>query len=86
MNINYFGTVAAAVFVLQFALCLKKAKLWLRLLPTVLLALGIAACAVAHAAASSVIAAPIFGVLLAMLLVLDGLAWLAAFLVEKYRK
>lgn len=86
MDLKYFGTVAAAVFVLQFILCMKKARLLLRLLPTAALVLGIAACAVAHVAASSAIAAPILGVLLAMLLVLDGLAWLAAFLVTAYRK
>ena len=86
MDITYFGPLAAAVFVLQFALCLKKAKLWLRLLPTAVLVLGIAVCAIAYVAAPGSFAAPIFGVLLTILLVLDGIAWLAAFLVGKYKK
>ncbi|MBQ8237246.1 MAG: hypothetical protein IJZ39_03755 [Oscillospiraceae bacterium] len=86
MDIQYFGPVAAAVFVLQFILCMKKASLLLRLLPTVVLALGIAGCALAAFLAPSAFAAPIFGALLVILLVLDGLGWLTAFLVEKHRK
>ena len=86
MDLKYFSTVAAAVFVLQFILCMKKAKLWLRLLPVAALVLGIIGCVAAAAVAGSAIAAPIIGVLLAILLVLDGLAWIAAWVATKYRK
>lgn len=86
MDFKYFGTVAAAVFVLQFILCIKKAKMLLRLLPVAVLVLGIAGCAIAAVATDSAIAAPIIGALLAILLALDGIAWIAAFFAGKYKK
>lgn len=86
MDIQYFGPLAAAVFVLQFILCMKKAKLLLRLLPTVVLVLGIAGCALAAYLVPGAIAAPIFCVLLTILLTLDGLAWVAAYFAEKHKK
>lgn len=86
MDTRYFGTVAAAVFVLQFILCMKKANLWLRLLPVAVLVLGIAGCAVAAFTAVSAYSAPIIGALLTILLVLDGIAWIAAFFAGKYKK
>lgn len=86
MNIQYFGPLAAAVFVLQFILCMKKVKLPLRLLPVAALVLGIAGCAIAAFVEPGGYAAPIIGALLAMLLALDGIAWIAAFFAEKYKK
>ena len=86
MDTTYFGPVAAAVFVLQFILCMKKANLLLRLLPPVVLVLGIAGCAFAAFSAPSAYAAPVIGALLAILLALDGIAWVAAFFAGKHKK
>lgn len=86
MDMTYFGPVAAAVFVLQFILCMKKANMLLRLLPAAVLVLGIAGCAVAAFSAPGAYAAPIFGALLTILLALDGIAWVAAFFAGKHRK
>lgn len=86
MDLKYFGTVAAAVFVLQFILCMKKAKPMVRLLPTAALALGSLCCAVIHVMNYSAMTAHTYGVLLFILLVLDGLAWIAAWVATKYRK
>lgn len=86
MDMTYFGPVAAAVFVLQFILCMKKANLLLRLLPVAVLVLGIAGCAMATFTAVSAYSAPIIGALLVILLALDGIAWIAAFFAGKYRK
>ena len=86
MDVTYFGPVAAAVFVLQFILCIKKANMLLRLLPVAVLVLGIAGCAMAAFSAPGAYAAPIIGALLAILLALDGIAWIAAFFAGKHRK
>ena len=86
MDVSYFGPLATAVFVLQFILCIKKAHLLLRLLPPVVLVLGIAGCAFAAFSAPGAYGAPIVGALLVILLALDGIAWIAAFFAGKHKK
>lgn len=67
------------VFLVQFFLCCKTRKTLLRLIPVMVIAVGFVICAVVYLTSASMgtsLIAVVDLVLLAVLLVVDGLSWL----------
>lgn len=72
-----FGLI---VFVVQFFLCCRTRKTLIRLLPAMVIAVGFIVCAIVYLMAGSMgtsLIAVVDLILLAVLLAVDGLGWLA---------
>lgn len=77
------------VFAVQFLLCWKTRKNHFRLIPAMVIGAGFAVCGIVYLFADSMaasLAAVVYLVLLAILLVVDGLAWLTYCVVKFIKK
>lgn len=87
----------AVIFFLQLLLCRKGKRLWIRLIPLMLIVLGEIACVTAYALSvhmeqagkdvfGAAFAAVIYGILLLYLLAADALAWAVSAIVRFVQK
>ena len=85
MQITFLSVLTIIVFIAQFTLCIKKAKLVIRLIPVILLLVGLAVCGIVYFAAQNIygaaFAAAVCAGVLVILLAVDGAAWFAALLI-----
>lgn len=97
MIFPFVFVLIAAVFFIQLLLCGKSKRLWVKLIPTALIALGELACVAGYAVSvhmeqagediyGAAFAALIYGFLLLFLLAADAAAWAVSAIVRFAQK
>lgn len=80
MHLSLVILLAIVVFAIQMTLCVKMRKTMIRLIPAMIITTGIAVCGIVFMVADSSYGAPfaavIGAVVSAILLAVDGMAWL----------